>query len=221
MLQDTVVRLQGVQGARAPIIVSNAEHRFLVAEQLREIGVKPEVQILEPVGRNTAPAVAVAALYVQSRQPDACLFVLPSDHLIQDVPAFHAAIATALPLAAGGSLVTFGITPRGPVTGYGYLERGEPISGSKGSFQVARFVEKPDPETALQLHQKLIDLGEANDVRVAEEIVAELARDGGATIAHAGKIVLDWHKRRVAEREPKTREHLRRLLAAEPFWRGR
>jgi mannose-1-phosphate guanylyltransferase / mannose-6-phosphate isomerase len=148
MLQDTVVRLQGVQGARAPIIVSNAEHRFLVAEQLREIGVKPEVQILEPVGRNTAPAVAVAALYVQSRQPDACLFVLPSDHLIQDVPAFHAAIATALPLAAGGSLVTFGITPRGPVTGYGYLERGEPISGSKGSFQVARFVEKPDPETA-------------------------------------------------------------------------
>jgi mannose-1-phosphate guanylyltransferase / mannose-6-phosphate isomerase len=148
MLQDTVARMQGVQGARAPIIVSNAEHRFLVAEQMREIGVKPEVQILEPVGRNTAPAVAVAALHVQSRQPDACLFVLPSDHLIQDVPAFHAAIATALPLAAGGSLVTFGITPRGPVTGYGYLERGEPISGSKGSFQVARFVEKPDPETA-------------------------------------------------------------------------
>jgi mannose-1-phosphate guanylyltransferase/mannose-1-phosphate guanylyltransferase/mannose-6-phosphate isomerase len=148
LLQETVTRLQGVQGARAPIIVSNAEHRFLVAEQLREIGVKPDVQILEPVGRNTAPAVAVAALHVQSRQPDACLFVLPSDQLIQDVPAFHAAIATALPLAAGGSLVTFGITPRAPVTGYGYLERGEPISGSKGSFQVARFVEKPDLETA-------------------------------------------------------------------------
>ena len=148
MLQETVMRLQGVQGARAPIIVSNVEHRFLVAEQLREIGVKPNVQILEPVGRNTAPAVAVAALHVQSRQPDACLFVLPSDQLIQDVPAFHAAIATALPLAGGGSLVTFGITPRGPETGYGYLERGEAISEGKGSFQVARFVEKPDLETA-------------------------------------------------------------------------
>jgi len=148
LLQDTVTRLQGVQGARSPIVVSNNEHRFLVAEQLREIGVKPEVQVLEPVGRNTAPAVAVAAYHAQSRQADACLFVLPSDHLIQDVPAFHAAIATALPLAAGGSLVTFGITPGGPVTGYGYIERGEPISEGKGSFQVRRFVEKPDLETA-------------------------------------------------------------------------
>jgi mannose-1-phosphate guanylyltransferase/mannose-6-phosphate isomerase len=142
------MRLQGVQGARAPIVVSNSEHRFLVAEQLREIGVKPDVQILEPVGRNTAPAVAVAALHVHSRQPDACLFVLPSDHLIQDLPAFHAAIATALPLAASGSLVTFGITPREAFTGYGYIERGEPISDGKGSFKVRRFVEKPDLETA-------------------------------------------------------------------------
>jgi mannose-1-phosphate guanylyltransferase/mannose-6-phosphate isomerase len=148
LLQDTVMRLRDVQGAHAPIIVSNSEHRFLVAEQMREIGVKPEVQILEPIGRNTAPAVAVAAFQAQNRQPDACLFVLPSDQLIQDVPAFHAAIGTALPLAAGGSLVTFGIPPRGPVTGYGYLERGEAISEEKGSFQVRRFVEKPDLETA-------------------------------------------------------------------------
>ena len=148
LLQDTLARLQGVEGACAPIIVSNSEHRFLVAEQLREIGVRPDVQILEPVGRNTAPAVAVAALHVQSRNPDGCLLVLPSDQLIQDVPAFHAAIATALPLAASGSLVTFGIAPRGPVTGYGYIERGEPISGSRGSHRVARFVEKPDLDTA-------------------------------------------------------------------------
>src|SRR5258705_509315 len=148
LLQDTVLRVQGFDGARAPIVVSNDEHRFLVAEQMREIGVKPEIQILEPVGRNTAPAIAVVALHLQSRYPDASMLVLPSDHLIQDVPAFHAAIATALPLAAGGSLVTFGVTPRSPVTGYGYLERGEPISGSKGSFQVQRFVEKPDLETA-------------------------------------------------------------------------
>ena len=148
LLQDTVLRLQGFGGACAPIVVSNDEHRFLVAEQMREIGVKSEVQILEPVGRNTAPAVAVAALHVQSRHPDACMLVLPSDHLIQNIPAFHAAIATAIPLAAGGSLVTFGITPRGPVTGYGYIERGEPVSGSERSYRVKRFVEKPDLETA-------------------------------------------------------------------------
>ena len=148
LLQDTLLRLQGVDGACAPIVVSNDEHRFLVAEQMREIGVKPEVQILEPVGRNTAPAVAVVALHVQSRHPNACMLVLPSDHLIRNLPAFHAAIATALPLAAAGSLVTFGITPRGPVTGYGYIERGDPVRGSERSFRVRRFVEKPDLETA-------------------------------------------------------------------------
>jgi mannose-1-phosphate guanylyltransferase/mannose-6-phosphate isomerase len=148
LLQDTLLRLRGVDGAFAPIVVSNDEHRFLVAEQMREIGVKSEVQILEPVGRNTAPAVAVVAFYLQSRHPDAYMLVLPSDHLIRKVPAFHAAIATALALAAGGSLVTFGITPRGPVTGYGYIERGDPIPGSDRSFRVRRFVEKPDLETA-------------------------------------------------------------------------
>src|SRR5712664_1325032 len=148
LLQDTVLRLQGVDGARAPIVVSNDDHRFLVAEQMREIGVKPEVQILEPVGRNTAPAVAIAALHLQSHQSDACMPVLPSDHLILDVPALHAAVATALPLAARGALVTFGITPQAPVTGYGYIERGEPISRSEHSYQVKRFVEKPDLETA-------------------------------------------------------------------------
>ena len=142
------MRLQGVDGARAPIVVSNDDHRFFVAEQMREIGVKPEVQILEPVGRNTAPAVAIAALHLQSHQSDACMLVLPSDHLILDVPAFHAAVATALPLAARGALVTFGITPQAPVTGYGYIERGEPISRSEHSYQVKRFVEKPDLETA-------------------------------------------------------------------------
>src|SRR5258708_11555721 len=148
MLQDTVLRLQGVEGAFAPIVVSNDDPRFLVAEQMREIGVKPDVQILEPVGRNTAPAVAVVALHLQSHHPDACMLVLPSDHLILDVAAFHAAIATALRLAAGGALVTFGITPQGPVTGYGYIERGAPISRSEHSYRVKRFVEKHDLETA-------------------------------------------------------------------------
>jgi len=156
MIQDTVLRLQGFEGARSPIVVSNDEHRFFVAEQMREIGARPEVQILEPVGRNTAPAIAVVALHAQSLDPDACLLVLPSDHVIRNVPAFHTAIAAALRLAAGGSLVTFGITPQGPVTGYGYIERGEPISESERSFRVRRFVEKPDLETA----QRYVSSGE-------------------------------------------------------------
>lgn len=148
LLQDTLLRLRGLDGAHAPLVISNSEHRFLVAEQLREIGASAEAQILEPVGRNTAPAVAVAALCLAGREPDARMLVLPADHLIRDVPAFHAAIATALSLAAEDSLVTFGIAPSGPVTGYGYIQRGEPVPGHKGAFRVARFVEKPDLETA-------------------------------------------------------------------------
>jgi len=147
LLQDTVLRLQGVDGSRAPIVVSNDEHRFLVAEQMREIGVRPEVQILEPVGRNTAPAIAVAALYARVCDPESCLLVLPSDHLIGNVPAFRDTITAALPLASDGSLVTFGITPRSPATGYGYIERGE-VMADKRAFRVSRFVEKPDLETA-------------------------------------------------------------------------
>ena len=143
MLQDTVLRLSGLEAAD-PILVSNNEHRFLVAEQLREIGAKPGAQILEPVGRNTAPAVAVAALAAISRDPDAILLVLAADHLIREVYRFHDAIRAAAKLAAAGKLVTFGITPDTPATGYGYIERGDPIAGHAGAFAVARFVEKPD-----------------------------------------------------------------------------
>ena len=148
MLQDTLLRLRGIEGAQAPIVVSNDEHRFLAAEQLREIGVRPQVQVLEPAGRNTAPAAAVAALCTLEQDRDACLLVLPSDHLIRDVSAFHRAIATALPLAAAGSLATFGISPHGPETGYGYIERGKPVPNAVGAYRAARFVEKPDLATA-------------------------------------------------------------------------
>jgi mannose-1-phosphate guanylyltransferase/mannose-6-phosphate isomerase len=147
MLQDTILRLSGLETAD-PILVSNNEHRFLVAEQLREIGVKPGAQILEPVGRNTAPAVAVAALAAVSRDPDAILLVLAADHLIRDVYRFHDAIRAAEKLAATGKLVTFGITPDNPATGYGYVERGDAIPGHDGAYSVARFVEKPDREKA-------------------------------------------------------------------------
>lgn len=148
LLQDTALRTHGMEGAAPPIVVSNEEHRFLVAEQLREIGVRAEALVLEPVGRNTAPAAAVAAMCARERDPEACLVVLPSDHLVRDVAALHAAIAAALPLARAGALVTFGIPPRGPATGYGYIERGAAFPGSKHAFQVARFVEKPDLDTA-------------------------------------------------------------------------
>src|SRR2546428_6722937 len=104
LLQDTVLRLRGLDGAGSPIVVSNDEHRFLVAEQMREIGVQPEVQILEPVGRNTAPAVAGVALYAQSRHPDACLLELASDHLIRRQPALYPANAPGLPRSARAAL---------------------------------------------------------------------------------------------------------------------
>jgi mannose-1-phosphate guanylyltransferase / mannose-6-phosphate isomerase len=148
MLQDTVLRLAGMPGARGPTVVSNNEHRFLVAEQLREIGIKPVAQLLEPVGRNTAPAVGVAALLLAELDRDAVMIVLPADHLIRNVERFRAAVASAADLAREGALVTFGIAPDHPATGYGYIERGDPLPGRADAFRVARFVEKPDAATA-------------------------------------------------------------------------
>lgn len=147
MLQATVARLNGVDAA-SPLLICNEEHRFLAAEQLRQLGVTPSSIILEPVGRNTAPAIALAALQLQAADPDAILLVLAADHLIQDIAAFHRSIAAALPLAEAGKLVTFGIVPSHPETGYGYIQQGESL-GDTG-FTVARFVEKPDLETARQ-----------------------------------------------------------------------
>jgi mannose-1-phosphate guanylyltransferase / mannose-6-phosphate isomerase len=144
MLQETVLRVSGGDGIGAPIVVSNEEHRFLVAEQLREIGVAPAAHILEPFGRNTAPAVAAAALMLLERDPDAALLVLPSDHMIRDIDAFRDCVARARALAERGSLVTFGLRPDEPNTGYGYIRRGAPVTGTQQAFAVAEFVEKPD-----------------------------------------------------------------------------
>ena len=148
MLQETLLRLQGMEEAAAPLLVCNSEHRFLVAEQLREIGIAPEALFLEPVGRNTAPAVAVAALSLAVADPDALMLVLPADHLIQDVAAFHEAVLTAAQVAQSGSMVTFGIVPGGPETGYGYIQRGDALKANASCYAVARFVEKPDLATA-------------------------------------------------------------------------
>ncbi|THF63112.1 mannose-1-phosphate guanylyltransferase/mannose-6-phosphate isomerase [Pseudothauera nasutitermitis] len=145
MLQATIQRLQGLDIA-PPRLICNEEHRFLAAEQLRQLGMDQANILLEPVGRNTAPAVALAALQAIAEDGDAVLLVLAADHLIQDVSGFHSNIRTALSLANDSKLVTFGVVPSYPETGYGYIERGAAIDS--GGFTVARFVEKPCLATA-------------------------------------------------------------------------
>ncbi len=148
LLQQTVARLAGVASMAPPLVVCNAEHRFMVAEQLRALEVRPGAILLEPQGRNTAPAVAVAALEaLTAGGEDPLLLVLPADHVIGDVAAFHAAIDTARRLAGEDRLVTFGIVPTGPETGFGYIERGAAL-GEGASYTVRGFVEKPDRDTA-------------------------------------------------------------------------
>jgi mannose-1-phosphate guanylyltransferase / mannose-6-phosphate isomerase len=154
MLQDTALRLAGRAGMMAPLVVCGNEHRFLVAEQMREIGVNPLGILLEPVGRNTAPAVAAAAHFLKTVDPQAVMLVLPADHVIKDVDAFYAAIQRAATQVEGGALATFGIVPTAPETGYGYIQSGEPLA-AEGCFKVAKFVEKPDRDTA----QGFVDAG--------------------------------------------------------------
>ena len=157
LLQETVVRLDGMDGAASPVLVSNEDHRFLVAGQIGEIDRAFAVLILEPAGRNTAPAVSLAAEYLsaqgEDRDGDHLMLVMPSDHVIQDVAAFQEAVGAATPLAADGSLVTFGVVPSGPETGYGYIRMGKPIKGTESDLtpcEVTRFVEKPDEASAAE-----------------------------------------------------------------------
>jgi len=148
MLQETALRLNGRLDIMAPLIICGNEHRFLVAEQLREVNINPLGILLEPVGRNTAPAVAAAANFLKSIDPDAVMLVLPADHVVTDVDAFHQAVTRAGKLVDKGALATFGIVPTAAETGYGYIKGGEPLPGSDHCFQVERFVEKPDRTTA-------------------------------------------------------------------------
>src|SRR5471032_426330 len=154
MLQDTALRLAGRPGLMPPLVVCGNEHRFMVAEQLREIGVAPLGILLEPVGRNTAPAVAAAAHFVKAIDANAMMLVLPADHVIEDVDAFYQAIEHAAVLAADGALATFGIVPTAPETGYGYIKSGAATTAA-ACFKVERFVEKPDRATA----QGFVDAG--------------------------------------------------------------
>lgn len=154
MLQATIARLSGVAYA-APIVVGGEEHRFLIADQLAEGRCAPAAIILEPEGRNTAAAIALAAHSASAHDPAAILLVVPSDHVIADPAAFDRAVAMGLLAAKAGHLVTFGIAPAGPETGYGYIELGAPLDGLPGISAVARFVEKPDLTTA----QSFVDGG--------------------------------------------------------------
>ena len=151
LLQTTARRLDVLEAVRAPIVVCNREHRFMAAEQLRAIGVTPEVIGLEPMGRNTAPAIAVAALEARARcreGEEPILLVLPADHVIRRAEAFAEAVLAAVEEAAAGWLVTFGVVPDAAETGYGYIRAGAPAGVSGAALVVESFVEKPDAERA-------------------------------------------------------------------------
>ena len=154
MIQDTVRRVAGPRFA-APIAVCNQEHRFLIAEQMRACGIEAPLIVLEPVGRNTAPVAAVTALMLMEKDPAALVLLMPADHVVEDAEAFARAVEIAAAAAATGAIVTFGIAPTAPETGYGYIQRGEPMALA-GCHRVKRFVEKPDAATA----QNYLDAGD-------------------------------------------------------------
>ena len=150
LLQQTQQRLAGLPGLGSPLLICNEDHRFIVAEQLRQIGVEPQAILLEPVGRNTAPAVAVAALQATAHGEDPLLLVLAADHVIRDAATFRATVTAGMAAAEAGQLVTFGIVPTAPETGYGYIEAAQSLLGANEPVPIARFVEKPDRATAEQ-----------------------------------------------------------------------
>jgi mannose-1-phosphate guanylyltransferase/mannose-6-phosphate isomerase len=149
LLQETASRLDGIPDLGDAVYVCNEEHRFLLAEQVAQIGKTPATIILEPEGRNTAPALTLAALYLVKQNPDAMMVVMPADHVMSEPQQFVAAVEQGSDNAEQGALVTFGVVPESPETGYGYIKRDAQI-GSSAAYAVARFVEKPDVQTAEQ-----------------------------------------------------------------------
>jgi mannose-1-phosphate guanylyltransferase/mannose-6-phosphate isomerase len=147
MLQETTCRLDGLPDLGDALYVCNEEHRFLVAEQVAQLGRSAETIILEPEGRNTAPALTLAALYLLQRDPDALMTVMPADHAMQEPGEFVEAVRHGIPVAQAGALVTFGVVPDSAETGYGYIKRDAELEGG-AAYGVSRFVEKPDQQTA-------------------------------------------------------------------------
>ena len=198
MLQNTVLRLTSFEGVGNILVLCNEDHRFMVAEQLRAIGVSDASIVLEPVGRNTAPAVAVAALKALEMSKDAVLMVLPADHSIQEVEALHKAIEAGRDLARNDFLITFGIVPKSPETGYGYIRKGAPVSdnGSTGqAVSIAEFVEKPDAATA-ELYLKSGDYCWNSGMFMfrADRVLSELERFVPDIVASCRKAVDEGRK---------------------------
>ncbi len=154
LLQNTYLRLKGINNLQDPIIISNQEQRFIVAEQMREIEVKPNTILLEPIGKNTAPAITLAALKALDSHIDPTLLILSSDHKIEDEESFRKVIENGLLHANNGRLVTFGIIPDSPETGYGYIEAYEELSKEKTSSKIKKFIEKPNLESAKKFIKK-------------------------------------------------------------------
>ncbi len=190
LLQEAALRLKGVDGVSPPMLVCNEEHRFLVAEQLQAIGLESVPILLEPFGRNTAPALALAALAAQEHAADTLLLVMPADHVIERPEVFAKAVEEGADLASAGHLVTFGITPHTPHTGYGYIRRGEALAGG---YRVDAFVEKPGRDQAeayLQSGDYLWNSGIF--LFSAGDYLEELSQHGGDILeacrkAHAGR----------------------------------
>ena len=189
MIQDTVLRA-GMPQALAPILLCNEKHRFLVAEQMQAIGVTPRAIVLEPFGRNTASAATVAALLVTQDDPEGIVLLLPSDHIVTDEAAFQRAVAVAATAAREGRIVTFGIAPLGPETGYGYIQAGAALSHIEGANSVRRFAEKPSADKAQEyLASGEYDWNSGMFVFRADVLLDEMQRyESGVVKACAGAL---------------------------------
>ena len=148
LFQGSALRMTGAEFAR-PVVITNSDFRFIVTEQLQEVGIDPGAILIEPEGRNTAPAVLAAALYLAKQDPDAIMLVAPSDHVVPDTTAFQEAVAKGISAVENGQLVTFGITPTHAETAYGYLELS--VAPSGGPVPLKRFVEKPNATRAEEM----------------------------------------------------------------------
>ncbi len=190
MLQNTLMRLENVDNITHPIVVCNEEHRFMTAEQLRIIGVAPQSIILEPVARNTAPAIALAAFKAMEAQDDPVLLILPADHVIENIQNFHDTIKMGETLAEEGHLITFGIIPDAPETGYGYIKKGKALSQNSVTCRIEKFVEKPDLKTAkTYVLSKDYCWNSGMFMFKASSIISELEKNSKAIVTHCKKAV--------------------------------
>lgn len=195
LIQETLLRVADRASFAAPIIVGAEAHRFLLAEQLREIAIAPKALITEPLPRNTAMACALAALQLKRSQPDALMLVLAADHLIRNPAAWREAVGRGLPKARAGHLVTFGIRPHYPETGYGYIERGAACADCDGAYQIARFVEKPDLARAKAMLQTgRFDWNSGMFVFAVDSFLAELQRFAPAILDCAAAAIDKAHQ---------------------------